>query len=263
MTPKAFLHLPELAGRLTPAAASGLRLTDEVLAEWDAQARAQGLPPDWRLPEEELERSRRDVLAGRETDDDLWVFAYGSLMWNPGIHFQEVRRARVDGFARRFALATTIGRGTPECPGLVLTLQAASGACHGLAFRIHRALVETESRLLWRREMIRGGYCPVLLPLDTPQGRIRALVLTAKTDHPQYRHDLSLHETAAIIASACGSIGSNRAYLQQLTEQLEVLGIEDGHVRELSAMVQQKRRHTEPPGGDGRVAGTARKGLDA
>jgi cation transport protein ChaC len=243
------MHLPELAGRLTPADASGLRLTDEVLAAWDAQARVQGLPPDWRLPDEEVERSRRAVLAGQD-GEDLWVFGYGSLMWNPGIHFQEVRRARLDGFARRFALATTIGRGTPECPGLVLTLQPRRGACQGLAFRIHRTLVETESRMLWRREMIRGGYCPALLPLDTPQGCVRALVLTANTVHPQYRHDLSLQETAAIIASACGSIGTNRAYLEQLSVQLDVLGIEDGHVRELSAMVQQKTLHAEHPTGD-------------
>eukprot|EP01034_Spumella_vulgaris_P011027 gene11027-14002_t len=111
MTPPAFVHLPELQGRLTPAHACGLRLTDEVLAEWDAQARSQGLPIDWRLPDGDVERSRRQVLAGvSERRDDLWVFAYGSLMWNPGLEFAEVRRAHLPGFARRFALSTTIGR---------------------------------------------------------------------------------------------------------------------------------------------------------
>ena len=239
MTPQAFMHLPELEGRITPPEASGLRLTDEVLAAWDAQARAQGLPDDWRLPDADVERSRQAVLADIG-GEDLWVFGYGSLMWNPGIHFQEVRRASLDGFARRFALATVIGRGTTDCPGLVLTLLPCAGVCHGLAFRIHHALVEAESRLLWRREMIRGGYCPALLPLDTPQGRIEALVLTANTAHPQYRGELSLEDTAAIIASACGSIGSNRAYLDQLDEQLDLLGIEDDHVRALSAMVRRE-----------------------
>lgn len=240
MASSPFAHLPELEGRLTPAHASGLRLTDEVLAAWDAQARQQGLAPDWRLPDQEVERSRQTVLAGRE-GQDLWVFAYGSLMWNPGIHFDEVRRARLDGFARRFALATTIGRGTPEHPGLVLTLRRQPRVCQGLAFRIHHSLVEVESRMLWRREMIRGGYCPVLLSLDTPQGRIQALVLTANTAHPQYCHALSLQDTATIIASACGSVGSNREYLDQLVAQLQVLGIEDDHVRELSAMVRRQR----------------------
>lgn len=165
MTPQAFMHLPELEGRITPPEASGLRLTDEVLAAWDAQARAQGLPDDWRLPDADVERSRQAVLADIG-GEDLWVFGYGSLMWNPGIHFQEVRRASLDGFARRFALATTIGRCTTDCPGL------------------------------------------------------------------------SLEDTAAIIASACGSVGSNRAYLDQLNEQLDLLGIEDDHVRALSAAVE-------------------------
>jgi hypothetical protein len=77
MTPQAFMHLPELEGRITPPEASGLRLTDEVLAAWDAQARAQGLPDDWRLPDADVERSRQAVLADIG-GEDLWVFGYGS-----------------------------------------------------------------------------------------------------------------------------------------------------------------------------------------
>lgn len=85
-----------------------------------------------------------------------------------------------------------------------------------------------------------NGYCPALLPLATPQGPIESLVFTANTSDPQYCQDLSLQDTASIIASACGSIGSNRDYLDQLSEQLDVLGIDDGHVRELSHAVQRK-----------------------
>lgn len=236
-----FVHLPELEGRLTPAHASGLRLTDEVLAEWDAQARCQGLPAHWRLPDGDVERSRQEVLATVFAQQDaLWVFAYGSLMWNPGFHFDEVRRARLPGFARRFALSTTIGRGTPDCPGLVLTLQRDTGNdCQGLAFRIPCALVEAESRLLWRREMITGAYCPILLPLHTPQGTVQALVLTANTTHPHHRGDLSMQATAATIARASGRIGSNRDYLHQLVAQCDVLGIADGYVQALVTQVAQ------------------------
>lgn len=173
MEPHAFRHLPELQGWLTPPQASGLRLIDEVLATWDAQARQQGLSADWRLPDDVVERSRQAVLAQSE-GCDLWVFAYGSLMWNPAIHFDEVRRARLAGHARRFALATTIGRGTPDSPGLVLTLQRGADDCEGLAFRIPQALLERESRMLWRREMIHGSYCPGFQLLHTPQGGVRA-----------------------------------------------------------------------------------------
>jgi cation transport protein ChaC len=115
MTPQAFMHLPELEGRITPPEASGLRLTDEVLAAWDAQARAQGLPDDWRLPDADVERSRQAVLADIG-GEDLWVFGYGSLMWNPGIHFQEVRRASLDGFARRLPWPPRLGVARPIAP---------------------------------------------------------------------------------------------------------------------------------------------------
>lgn len=240
MTPEtAFIHLPELQDRLIPAHASGLRLTDEMLAEWDAQARCQGLPKHWRLPDEVVERSRREVLAATMAlQEPLWVFAYGSLMWNPGFHFDEVRRATLPGFARRFALGTTIGRGTPDCPGLVLTLQPEDGhACQGLAFRIPAALVQTESRLLWRREMISGAYCPQLLPVPTPQGDVQALVLVANTTHTHHRGDLSMQATASTIARASGRIGTNREYLDQLVAQCGVLGIEDAYIQELATLV--------------------------
>lgn len=241
MAANPFIHLPELQGRLTPAHASGLRLTDEALAEWDAQARSQGLPAHWRLPNDDVERSRREVLAPlcAAQMDALWVFAYGSLMWNPGFDFDEVRRAHLPGFARRFALSTPIGRGTPECPGLVLTLERdADSDCEGLAFRIPGTLVDAESRLLWRREMITGAYRPALLPLHTPQGTVQALVLTANTAHPQHCNDLSMQDTATTIAHAGGRIGSNREYLDQLVAQCRVLGIADGYVDALHALVE-------------------------
>ncbi|MFN4121067.1 gamma-glutamylcyclotransferase [Acidovorax sp.] len=243
----AFVHVPELQHRLTPAHASGLRLTDDVLAEWDAQARCQGLPADWRLPDADVERSRCEVLAAvTAQQQDLWVFAYGSLMWNPGFHFDEVRRASLPGFARRFALSTSIGRGTPDCPGLVLTLQPDpapqstrdAAVCEGLVFRIPAVWVDAESRMLWRREMITGAYCPTLMPLHTPQGPLAsALVLTANTTHRHYRGNLTLRQTADTIARACGRIGSNRDYLDQLAAQCAVLGIDDPYVQQLATLV--------------------------
>lgn len=233
MRPDPFLHVPVLRDRLTPPDQSGLRLTAEVLGLWDQRAREEGRPENWRLPDEQRETSRRAILGDLDTTRDLWVYAYGSLMWDPGFHFQEVRLADLDGYQRRFTYKITGGRGTPECPALMLSLERQAGCCRGLAFRIAAGSAETESTILWRREMLRGGYCPVMLPMTTPQGEIMALVFAANPSHPEYAGELPMVETAAVITSACGPLGTNRHYLEQLAAQLSALEIDDSYVEEL------------------------------
>ena len=67
---------------------------------------------------------------------------------------------------------------------------------------------------------------------------MQALVLVANTAHTHYRGDLSLQATATTIATACGRIGSNRDYLEQLVQQCGVLGITDPYIQRLSTMVR-------------------------
>lgn len=233
-----FVHLPSLRDRLRPPAASALRVTPEVLAEWDQRARAQGRPENWRLPDAQREDSRRAVLGGHDTAQDLWVYGYGSLMWDPGIHFEEVRLAVLDGFQRRFSYRITGGRGSPECPALMLSLERQVGCCTGLVFRIAADRVDAESEILWRREMIRGGYCPAMLPMHTPQGEVTALVFASNPAHPEHAGELPLDETAAVIARAAGPLGTNFDYLVRLAEQLEALAIDDAYIRQLRRHVQ-------------------------
>ncbi len=185
------------------------------------------------------EATRLATLRSRPHASDLWIYAYGSLMWDPGIHFCDVRLARIDGFQRRFSYQITSGRGSPERPALMLTLAPHIGACTGLVFRVPAHQVETETAILWRREMIRGGYTPLWQPVATPQGDLQALVFAANCAHPEYVGELPLAETAAVIATACGPLGSNRAYLENLVSQLAALGIQDHYVTELLAHVQQ------------------------
>ena len=230
LDPGAFVHLPALRGRMVAPEDSELRVTPEVLAFWDQRARALGRGADWRLTDEAIAASRRELLGDLAAPQDLWVYCYGSLMWDPGIHFCELRLAELDGWQRRFTYRTSMGRGTPERPALMLTLEARPGSCRGLAFRIAAARVDEESAILWRREMIRGGYRPQLLPLRTPQGPLRALVFTANTAHPDHVGELPLERTAAIIAGASGVIGSNRDYLLQLAAQLRRLDIGDDYI---------------------------------
>lgn len=233
----AFRYLPELHGKIIGAEDSGLRISDEMLAAWDFQAHARGLGANWRASDDALEASRRATLSCIAASQDLWIFAYGSLMWDPGFHFAEVRRASLPGYQRRFTHKTTIGRGSPEQPGLVLSLEPRAGRCDGLAFRIKRALLERESLIFWRREMILGGYQPSILPVSTPQGVLDALVLVSDPADENGVAEMPLDTVANVIMHACGNRGTNLDYLRQVVEQLDRLSVTDDYVRRLACLV--------------------------
>ena len=241
-----YCHLPQLRDRIAPAASSALRVTPQVMALWDQRALALGHGPDWRLSDAQLEATRLALLGPLDEGEDLWIFGYGSLMWDPGIHFSELRLAELPRWRRRFSQRTQMGRGSPECPGLMLSLEPGEGCCTGLAFRVDAVLAEHESALLWRREMVRGTYCPCLLPVQTPQGEVRALVFAANAAHTDHVGELSLHDTAATIARASGVLGSNRHYLEQLVRQLEHLGLRDDYLHRLLTRVQELARAAAP-----------------
>lgn len=135
------------------------------------------------LPEADREANRRAILAQHDMSRDLWIFGYGSLMWNPAFHHAEAGAARIFGYHRRFCMWMPIGRGTPERPGMILALQR-GGSCHGLALRIPAAQVEAETRIVWRREMIAGGYCPTWVRAQCGDRTVRAITFVA---NPLYR----------------------------------------------------------------------------
>ncbi len=237
MTADAFIHLPDLRTRVTQPEQSLLRLTPQMFSMWEQRARAAGWPEGWRLSDEVIEASRLAVLGDHASSDDLWVYSYGSLMWDPGFHFAEVRLADAEGYQRRFTLKINLGRGSRDYPALMLSLEPQEGRCHGLAFRIAADSVHAESAILWRREMLRGGYSPAMVPMATPQGPITALAFVSNPSHPSYVGELPLTETARLIASGKGILGTNREYLVQLATQLEVLGIQDPYVAQLYAQI--------------------------
>lgn len=237
MTPHAFAHLPHLQCKVTAPSESALRATPEVMATWDQLARSQGRHDNWRLSDQALHDSMQSFLASINTGQDVWVFSYGSLMWNPGFHFTEVRLARLADYQRCFSFKVDIGRGTVDCPALMLSIENQPGCCTGLAFRIAANQLQDELGMLWRREMIQGSYLPAMLPMSTPQGQITALAFVSNPASMNYVGAQALDETAAAIAKASGFMGSNRQYLEQLAAQLAHLGIEDDYVTQLLARV--------------------------
>lgn len=184
-----------------------------------------GYPAGWRRTDAEREATRVKALQDR-SDRDLWVFAYGSLMWDPAFHFAEVRTAQLTGFHRRFCLRSRLGRGSFDNPGLMAALDH-GGACNGLTFRISSEAIETETRILWSREMMMLAYDPVILDVTTPQGTVEALAFVINRASENYLEEVSLQESAGLIARARGLYGSNLDYLDNLAEHLTQLKIED------------------------------------
>ena len=116
------------------------------------------------LSREEQEAGRQAFLRRWDGRSDIWVFGYGSLMWNPAIHVAETQAAKVHGLHRAFCMKLVLGRATPERPGLMLALDH-GGSCRGMAHRIAAEHVESETEILWMREMITGSYRPAWISL--------------------------------------------------------------------------------------------------
>ena len=177
-------------------------------------------------------KQQADFLSIVAEQAETWLFAYGSLMWKRGFPARAYQ-ATLEGWQRRFCIASTVYRGTPTSPGLVLGL-AAGGRCQGQALLIGDDVVETMAAI-WQREMTNGVYVARLLPvhlteLDTEQ---LCWCFVSDTAHRQYREPMSKAATLAIINSAQGSGGHNREYLDNTHEHLRSLGIDDEYVADL------------------------------
>jgi len=234
--PQAFRHVPHLAGKIVDPETSFYRITEDTMHKWDVMARQAGNPDDWRIPREAREASRAQAMAGR-MDRDLWLFTYGSLMWDPAILFDEVRTATLTGFHRAFCLILQFGRGSFDKPSLMVALDH-GGECHGLAFRIPGKIVGQESETVWARELIYGDYLPEFVNISTPQGEVEALTFAIDPDGERYAPDLSDAETARMIAEGGGWIGSNLEYLDSLVDHLRTLGLSDPEIERLHRRAQ-------------------------
>ena len=224
LSPEAFSHVPMLSGKFIEPEKSTFRVSLATFEDWDRRAAKAGYGQNWRRSHEDREATRSTALAGR-LNDDLWVFAYGSLMWDPAIHIVEIRRATLQSFHRSFCLKAEIGRGSKAAPALMAALDV-GGECHGLAFRIPANAVNHETEILWMREMIGEAYMPLFQTVITPQGSVEALAFVMDRASPRYA-DLSGAEAAAIIATGRGVLGTNLEYFDNLADHVAVLGIED------------------------------------
>ncbi|MCB2117413.1 MAG: gamma-glutamylcyclotransferase [Rhodobacteraceae bacterium] len=170
----------------------------------------------------------------------LWVFGYGSLMWDPGFAFAERVPARLEGWHRSFCMASIHYRGTPERPGLVLALDAAEGAvCDGVAYGVSAEHADATHAYLRERELISYAYDERFVPLTLADGRrVEALTYVINREHEQYRGAETREAQAGVIATAVGQRGPNADYLFNTVDHLRALGIEDADLDWLAARVR-------------------------
>ena len=223
----------------------GMALTRDQIRDGDVRRMIAELGIVMRvLSEDELAASRAATLAGVDLSGGVWLFGYGSLIWNPAFHFTDRLIGKIYGHHRRFCLWTHLGRGCPARPGLVLGLER-GGSCRGVAFHIAPDAVEDELAIVWRREMISGAYVPRWVDVHTALGEIRAVTFVINHTHERYARFLPDEEVAEVIATAEGFLGPCADYLINTVDHLAELGIHDRPLERLRHQVLARR--TAPP----------------
>jgi cation transport protein ChaC len=181
-------------------------------------------------------------------DEDLWVFAYGSLMWRPGFEHLERASARLFGLHRALCVYSFVHRGTPEKPGLVLGLDR-GGTCKGMAFRVAASDRAATIAYLRAREQVTKVYREAtrMVTLGPDSGRrVRALAYVVDRSHPQYAGRLRLEEQLHLVRQGHGHSGPNRDYVLSTVKELEALGCRDS---ELHLLAQRLAGHETHVGG--------------
>jgi cation transport protein ChaC len=167
---------------------------------------------------------------------DIWVFAYGSLMWDPGFEYAAREPALLHGWHRAFCVSSPDYRGTKDSPGLVLGLLA-GGSCRGFALRIARARRRQVMEYLEAREMPEPIYHCRRLRIETAMGSRRAYAFVVNRDHALYTGKLAPDAIARRILTAAGNRGPNRTYLEATVRHLDELGLADTAIHALHQAV--------------------------
>jgi len=224
-----FRHLPYLRTKIKMPEESRFRTLCLQSIERELQKRE--VATDWLYSESKRESLRQEALSDRSAGD-LWIFGYGSLMWDPSFHFSEVRRGYLSGYSRHFNLKDTAIRGTEDQPALMAGLDSGS-CCHGLVFRLPENQITAETKILWRREAIGTGYVARFLPVTTDQGVIQALCFTIDQTAKNFLPNFPYDRTVEWIATAQGYVGTNYEYLDNIATHFKLMQINDSFLMQL------------------------------
>ena len=224
------------------------KLSRQAILDGHIRRLAESRPGAIRLmSDEDRALAIQEALSQAPSLDEVWIFAYGSLIWNPAIHFAEREKVLVDGFHRSFCFWTVLGRGCEENPGLMMGLEP-GGSSNGLAYRIDADDLDTEMDILFRRELMSYVYKPTWVDAtlaESPDKTIKVLAFVVDPEHERFCGELDEPTLVRHIATASGPLGRNCDYLFQLTEHLRELGFTDGPLLELEARVRSYQNQLE------------------
>lgn len=199
------------------------------------------------LSDVERAQSLKAVRDAIPAGEDVWIFGYGSLMWNPAIKVAESRNARLKGYSPSFCLSLKIGRGSPEKPGLMLGLDE-GGDCAGVAHRIAASEIDAELTVLWFREMFTGAYQARWVDAEIDGvGKRPAVTFAINKAHPRYEGVLEDEVIASRIAQGEGFLGTNREYLYHTVARLSEMGVTDGPLHSIAARVREIAKEGNTP----------------
>lgn len=226
-----------------------LDLTPGLVAHVDRIVPQNHLPDDpgrVRVTAEDIATAVSSILHSHP-QRPIWIFGYGSLLWNPGFEFVERRHATVRGWHRSFCMEINRFRGSPEQPGLMLALEH-GGCCKGEVFRLADADPAAEIEKLFRREVPFRRSRPAWrwVSVDIAGERRRALTFYAGMRGDDFHVSHPIHQQAYMLARAAGFGGSGAAYLQQTVAKLEEQGIHDSYLWHLQHLVAAEIRAMHP-----------------
>ncbi len=169
----------------------------------------------------------------------MWVFGYGSLMWNPAFPFVTRSNARLSGYHRALCIRSTHYRGTLRQPGLVFGLDR-GGVCDGVAFEVADEDAARVLVTLRRRELIYGVYREVRVPVSLGGAQsaderrtVEAVTYVAERAHPSYAGNAPVARQVQALRGAHGIAGSNLAYLFNTLAHLRELGLRDRDIERM------------------------------
>lgn len=181
------------------------------------------------------------LLQTRPEGQDAWLFAFGSLIWKPECAHVEERSGTAWGWHRSFCFQIRRYRATPECPGLMMSLDR-GGQCKGMLYRLPEASLREELDKLCRRETTvkPPNTYPRWINVTSNGTPMRAIAFVMNRQSPAYMGKLPPEQIADALAQACGHWGSGAEYLFHTVSRLEAHGIHDRYLWRLQALVAER-----------------------